>query len=196
MVTANNPYINANWSSGGAQQQRCCCASLRIRYAGTELNRGGSIIMYVAPDHSDTTGFNPASALAYQGVATLPVKDREWVTCTWVPVHMNELDYIGAPYPPSGGNSTMSITALVNSTASNVFEYEYIQHHEIIGASVGEKSTTKTSSKGQTLLGAVRGSVANYAGQALTDYAKDMASNPNVISTIISALGVGVASIF
>lgn len=89
---SNSEYTAALFSSGQVDfsRFRVVSAGLRIRYIGTELNRGGQVIGIMDPDHSsimidNTTGKTQSQIEGLTESRRFPV-DRDWKTVLYRPV--------------------------------------------------------------------------------------------------------------
>lgn len=133
---------------------RIVSCGLRVRYIGTELNRGGVCYCLVTPDHTNVQGFSMALLSTYSECIKVPVS-RQWTTIVASAIDMKECEYPEEATQPSAESSTRQMlfpysqqnailaTSLtvgapimlfgVASPAGNAFEFEVIQHVEYIG---------------------------------------------------------------
>lgn len=136
--TANSQaqYANALFRDAASTglQQRMVLAALRIKYKGTELNRGGTIAAFTDSMHSSTDGMSMTSALAIPALATSSVTDR-WSTIRWSPMGSSETDFSNFSRPQLLGaaNIIPQLAVVFESTASNPFSFELVMYHEILG---------------------------------------------------------------
>lgn len=135
VVSTNSAYADADFGVAPLYQQRCILAALRVRYVGQELTRGGTVIPFVNPEHCNLNGSTVAAVLAHQGVQTLPV-NRAWHTIRWTPVYDAELQYAPDSHTqnPPATDLLDQMVVLLTGAAGNAFEWEFVCHHEIIGA--------------------------------------------------------------
>jgi len=122
-------------------QYRVVCAGLRIRYTGTELNRGGIIHAIEEPAHASLNDFGINQVTAYESHFRCAVT-RDWCTLTYTPVNTIEMDYTPDFY--SQGTEPTYTTDLNHymgfivqgTNAAAPFEYEAIALLEVIGSQV------------------------------------------------------------
>ena len=88
----------------GAQaiQARLVSMGMRIRYASTELNRGGRILLLEDPEHADySPGVSQSQFLSNEKAKEHKV-GSDWITlCQTGPVQPNEYDYVPNAYTPA-----------------------------------------------------------------------------------------------
>lgn len=103
---------------------------LRVRYIGTELDRGGQIVAYVSPVHQGLGGQN-ISGLESQIESRLFPVTREWTSLLYRPYFEEDLELSNAQ-PPA--NSYMAVmVAAPSMTTSISFEWEYWGVYEFQG---------------------------------------------------------------
>lgn len=149
---------DSQWTSGefgaNTSQARIVACGLRIRYTGTELNRGGRICGVVSPTHGDLTGMDIATAQAYKDVHTSAV-DRNWHTIRYTPMRSSETDFTTpsttiAPYMAFMVDAPTAGTSLP-------FEYEAFLHYEVVGGEAQfEKPDPPDVVGGTTAMGVVQ----------------------------------------
>lgn len=167
-----NPYGHSLFLPGNASADcisaRIISVGLRIRYTGTELNKGGLIYGLVLPNHGNLHSTTPVAMSAWRECVRRPVS-RAWTTIVASAIDTDEGDYpdvselyainttsslneavIKALYPFSSGNSVTTTNAnlggipmafMITSTEGNSFEFEVITHMEIIGSLVQNSVT-------------------------------------------------------
>lgn len=148
--------VDGTGSAPSSVRGRIIATGVRIRYIGTELERGGRIVTYVSPSHSNLNGSSFDRLASRAEAVRLPVS-REWVEMTVFANTTDELEYPGHLYNATGQseyirsvypcsnnetiNSTDSykggvpIAFIFTGSAGNQFEYEIITHCEYVGAS-------------------------------------------------------------
>jgi hypothetical protein len=134
---------------------------MRIRYAGTELNRGGRVILYEDPEHGTiaTTGAPYASVMANDKAREFEVTNKWLVLCQSGPVTPQEYDFLTSPYTPySSSNLTAHyLLCLFSGTAGNAFDIEFFWNWEYAGQNIRGKTRSESDDTGfQTVLGAVQ----------------------------------------
>lgn len=165
------PYTSAQLLGGDVTlpapvSGRIVSCAIRVRYVGTELNKGGVMYCLVTPDHTNTQGFSMQSLSAYSETIKVHV-GRQWTTIVASAIDQAECSYpeeatvaTGDPatrhmlYPYSQQNAiTAAVQTIgapiivigIQSTAANAFEYEVVQHVEYIG-SLTQSMATKSHS--------------------------------------------------
>lgn len=146
---------------------RIVSCGLRVRYVGTELDKGGLLYCLVTPDHTNTNGLNMASLAAYSECIKVPVS-RKWTTIVASAIDQSECAYPEESsvativdtatrnmlYPFSQLNAisgaTLSVGAPImvigiQSKSQNQFEFELVLHVEYIGA-LTQSMATKSHS--------------------------------------------------
>jgi hypothetical protein len=87
---SNSPFDSTQMGDGADKMQcRLVSACLRVRYAGTRLNMGGTITAAVAPRHETwfSASLTPASISALKGARRMQITDK-WVELLWFPVDL------------------------------------------------------------------------------------------------------------
>lgn len=153
------PAAVGNYAKPNAMGRIISCG-IRIRYIGTELNKGGSIYRYVDPNHGNLNGLQITSIQGYPETASIPV-GRGWVSLSVSAIEDEEQSYpdlgpymqsgtitavgsVKAIYPFSGENPITSGNTqggapgifIVTGVAGNQYEWEYIVHAEYVGGIV------------------------------------------------------------
>lgn len=134
----NAPYDSSRFSPTPPTDQvtaRVVSSGLRIRYIGTELNRGGQVIALLDPSHDDLGGRSIADFLAERESKKFAV-EREWITVLYKPFLREELDFTNSqPAPFIMG---FIVQAPVGVTAA--FEFEFYTNLEYEGKIVRSKT--------------------------------------------------------
>lgn len=136
-------YVNSNspYTTTSTQLFRVICAGLRIRYRGTQLNRGGSIYPLIVRDHKSwvTMSVNTiAGCQADPKVHALPVKN-DWTQIVSVPMEEEEFEwygYGGIGYPNFANPCMVFLLQGVDGSTACTFEYEAYTHFEVMGDGV------------------------------------------------------------
>lgn len=164
------PFASTAYTSNGIQSRTVGCG-LRARYIGTELNRGGRLIVSRYPYGSDVDGANIASLLANPNTISVPVS-RKWTQVTYVPDDPIQYEYWNQAIlqAPGTGGTRAAMTLIIacdGTVAGNAFEYQVVYFHEfaagVTGAGVPNATPTHSDAEG---LSAVRDVV---QGIPLTD---------------------------
>lgn len=142
---SNAPYPFTDWGSGVDQlTSRVVACGLRVRYIGTELNRGGQMIALADPSHSNMAGRTIVSLNGELETRKFPAT-REWVTVLYKPFFRDELDFVtGTPHAFILG------VVIQAPDASTPVEYEFEMYaiHEYEGRKVRGKSPSHSDPVG------------------------------------------------
>lgn len=136
-ATSNSEFTTSE--IGSSLSYRVVSSGVRIRYIGTELNRGGQVICLAAPNHETLSGFTEAQLLSYDFGTKLPV-DRRWINLVYHPVDGNDLAF-QATIPTAAnaqgyGWNYMAILVLAPgglTTPSCPMEFEVYTNFELVG---------------------------------------------------------------
>jgi len=167
--------LNSNGINGDNLGFRLVGMGVRARYTGTELNRGGTMILARAtrqgPVGFNTDGYQYQTLLDDQLSNQFPVS-RTWRTIAWNPRTAQEYDFLkGASdwYPASTLAATYGadplpgpdmIIAVSGGVVGNSFDYEIIGYYEYIGTDLDNVSKSESDLVG---LSAVRNVTENQA---------------------------------
>lgn len=180
-VAASNSMITVSQMQSGTETRefRLVGAGLRIRYSGTELNRGGRCVVYRNRANVPIDGLpNISSVLRDNFYSASPV-DREWKTVTYAPSRSEDITYERYVDPITVNTIGFPIfLGLVESTPGNTFEFECTSHFEMIAGQVGLPITP--SHADPTGFGAVTSSMPDRfmnAGVGLFKYVAANAAN-------------------
>ncbi len=126
----NSPYAEADFGTANDKKAyRVVACGIRVRYIGTELNRGGLIFAFQHPDHQTTNALAVTDAQKFDGVVGEPV-DREWHAALWTPINDDEITYrTTMPAHPT-------LAIMIEGSPDDIYAYEAYLHVEVIGADV------------------------------------------------------------
>lgn len=151
-----NPYVQNYLTSSNPDlfvKGRIISTGIRVRYIGTELNRGGRLVMYVSQDHNNMQGEGINNLSSFTEAIRLPIT-REWSENVIFASDKDEMEYpdvqdipsvngiLQSVYPLSNSESVnlvdtsvgaVPMVVMVDSLANNAFEFEIIQHAEYVG---------------------------------------------------------------
>lgn len=150
--STNSMFLSAdiNNTAAGAQY-RVVGAGIRIRYMGTELNRGGFSIGLHDPSHTTMDGRSIVGMRA-EMVAVEFATSRKWQNVLYRPVYNDELLYNGVITPnPFMGFVIQSPDASILST----YEYEFSAVYEYQGRNVRSMTVSHTDPVGFAAVNAV-----------------------------------------
>lgn len=164
LVGSDNPsFTNAPFSSAdlgedtGQIQARTVAYGIRVRYVGTELQRGGTITTLEHPNHGSTFGLSLSDLQLFDNAETQQV-DREWHSVTWQPISATELQYTITSQPIRSGSSNNGahvIAILLTGVPGVIYEWEVAQHIEYTGTAARGKQPSATSAYFDTIVNAV-----------------------------------------
>lgn len=174
VFNSQNP-INSNMMIGDNLGYRLVGMGVRARYTGTELNRGGTMILSRVtrepPVAYNTAGYQFQTLLNNQTTSQYPV-NRTWRTISWTPKESVEYDFSRgnstwfSPASPAASYGSTSlfgpdmIIAVSGGVSGNSFDYEIIGYYEYTGQSLDNVSKSESDIVG---LSAVRNVVEDQA---------------------------------
>lgn len=99
MQNHNGPYSFPQFGDGvGKVQFRTVSAELRIKYTGTEEDRGGLVTILEHPEHQSIVGYTLAQMQAYDVCRTEAVKANSWHSCLYSgPINDTETEFSSVP---------------------------------------------------------------------------------------------------
>lgn len=144
-------------TNGPSIQSRVVGVGLRVRYAGTKLNEGGTILTFRREDGETTHGYTYDQLASRLNTRSSAIGSK-WHEVAYLPVQPTDYDYcrnglIGAEGVPGIDSSTILFldnvrynTGFYLKTAAPTqpFQFEYILHVEYLGKSID--SITKSHS--------------------------------------------------
>jgi hypothetical protein len=150
-MTAGSGVNTANWVSptaatdftesvtGRGNQFRMVVCGAKIRYIGTELNRGGSVAVVTSPQQVTMEGFVLGNNLVPDSSRELIVRS-DYQTVVLPPMHEQDVDWKDAdeifPWADAGGTANKPLMVIiVTGTAGNIFTIRLVEHYEVTGAS-------------------------------------------------------------
>jgi len=142
----NLPFSRANFVEATGIRARCAMAAVRIRYVGTEQDRGGVVYPFIHPNHGSVSGYTVANLAGFEeSYRSYPVS-KEWITAVWTPIHRAEMDYGHTVIAPNHtnleANGEASVCIIVSGCKPGAaFEVEIIQHHEFLGVGAAMTKT-------------------------------------------------------
>jgi len=136
-------YTEASFATAsGDVQCRCVAYGIRVRYTGTELNRGGSVYTLEEPDHASLSGVVVTDLRKYKATTASKFGD-DWVTVLYQPRFPADFGYHGNALGQTVNDKFLAIS-IQAAFASAPFEWEVFAHYEFIGRPVTGKTTTHT----------------------------------------------------
>jgi hypothetical protein len=182
IVSSNSNFATADFGTDGVQQ-RLVALGLRVRYTGTELNRSGRISMCEHPNHDTWVGTVMDDFRLYDN-ATSADFDRSWHTCTYQPISAAEFAYGDGNYPPVSDQNHF-IVIQFSGVDGEGYEFEMVQHHELIGSKARSKTPNSASTSITENIISKLGSWSSYAVNKAINAAGD---NPNAAYQLVKTL--------
>jgi len=142
-ANSNSDYVAATFAAGALQSQfRLVVGALRVRYVGTELNRGGDFLGYCDPNHSSVVGMNPTNFLANtETVRSAVNQKREWHMLTATTAISAERDFQTQATIPSA--EFMGFILVPPTTAVGLpIDWEFYGLYEATGTQIRGKSVS------------------------------------------------------
>lgn len=138
----NSDYASSTFGSGsGYAQQRLVALGIRVRYAGSELNRGGTIYALEHPLHKSLGSNTFANLASFESCYKGPVQSNKWTEVSYHFLDPEDFAYNSAGYPTGWSGVPLAIAIVAPSATTSIsFDWEAVVHYEIIGANVRGKS--------------------------------------------------------
>ena len=128
----------AGSTTTGVFAARHVLSALRVRYIGTELNRGGRVIKFVDREDDNVDNMDTASIISRPHCKIEPV-DRRWHTVRWTSSDPTVLDFTSEPAYATVlsqknrnavYNNARNMFIAVTGTQGNEFEWEFVSYQE------------------------------------------------------------------
>lgn len=126
------PYTQSDIPAQVAYRVVAC--GMRLRYIGTELNRGGRYVCHRLPSTQNYLNYTSAEILARSDAISTQV-DRRWHGVTHVPTSDEDYQYKNGAIGLPGGGLTVdngSQVVVFESNPGNQFEFEIVYYHEFV----------------------------------------------------------------
>lgn len=192
--TGNSDYTVAAFGVGGATAAaRVVGAGVRIKYRGTELSRGGSIVAFHDPQHE--TMINRTFAAVNGDDLRIPYSaTREWQGVTWsIADNSDEMpvpdaNYFGGGLPNSAADGCFPMGILIESPIGvpAIYDWEAVVGLEIQGRNIRGKRLSNADPVGHNAV-----SVANMI-PGMNAY--NSTSNTAAIAAHVARMHVGTQS--
>jgi len=147
LANTNAQFALANYGNGGGVKSRLVGCEIRVRYIGTELNRGGEAIVYCEPNHNSMVTpnlYQDTQMLANPSAGRCPITMTDWISCKYAGVvDPTEESYTATPTTPANTkNANYCMAIWINSAvAAQPFDFEVWAIYETIGSLVGGAPT-------------------------------------------------------
>lgn len=129
-TNSNSPFTASTFTADETYYRLVGCG-IRVRYVGTELNRGGSVVSLCEPDHTSLDTFGRGSLMTYKSVHAEATR-RGWHECCWFPIDAVEVAYRADPVNDSTPCMAVMVQA-ADSGTSVTYEYEVFCKFEAHG---------------------------------------------------------------
>jgi len=200
-TNSNAPYDNNFFSVKG--QARVAAATLRVRYVGTELNKGGTILGIQEPNHGSVVGMTTAGMLGYPSgkrVSINQMKNGEWFELNYIPADVNDTYFVNSVtgssvyasvYYNDGVACSWDIYPFIgcyisNPVASAVFEFEAFGVVEYAGPLVSPKTVTIPDTQGFHSVLASLSQAVEHAGRTPETSASGSLSTPGFLNRVFN----------
>jgi len=121
-------------TSSASVQYRLVGGGLRVRYIGTELNRGGLVIPFSHPQNQTFTGYSVGSLQSFRTTRLEPAS-RGWHGICWSPKRVTDYNYYSGAVATQSPGSDGSIAIVVQSSGAQMtWQFEQVAHFEVTGA--------------------------------------------------------------
>jgi hypothetical protein len=149
---ANSPFTGADLSANDGVEVRLCSLGVRVRYVGTELNRGGLRYAIQHPEHLSVANMS-ASDIAQFDFRQIDSQTRDWTSVCYTPLKQADYDFTDNPSGFTGGAQKQGVDPrpilgiLCESASTSIplpFEFQIVAHYEAIGAKARGKTISNT----------------------------------------------------
>jgi hypothetical protein len=183
-AAVNSPFAAQDFSNG-IVRARLVSVGLRVRYVGSQLEMGGSVMGLVHPDRDSLSLYNSTKLLSYDRTIRKPVS-RQWIelrAAGWDPDADFSYQNTGLPW---GGFHSMGF--LIHYSGQDpAFEFEYYANFEAIGSGVRDKTPSYSDAVGADTI--IQNADSMKFQQGSKDEGQLYQSNP--LLNLVSNLGVG-----
>jgi hypothetical protein len=163
VITSGNANVltigNGPYSFGEVPNYRAVAMAVRVRYTGTELNRGGRIIPAFLPSGRSLAGINPNTLLANDTIHS-EVVDRRWHGTFWRPTLQQDTVYRSVTENLDASETGIAMSGV---PGTGQFEYEILWYHEYLPTQSRALSSLSKSDSDITGLSHIRDYVASIA---------------------------------
>jgi len=156
----NSAYLSTQFTTGGSFAYRVVSCGIRVRWRGTELNRGGQLVCLQNPNHQPLTGFVTTNMDSFQQSVRLPIEDKKWTNVLFRPVDSEDLNF-RKTFPDTvlcldADSYYMGIMIEAPSGGTGgQFEFEVYANHEFTGYSIRGQTPSHVDPNGFSAVHAV-----------------------------------------
>lgn len=157
LAYSNAEYQTASFNTTAqSNQYRIVGAGVRVRYIGTELNRGGQLIGLLHPQHDTLSGLTLAQVDAFDESERLSVSHDKWSTVLYRPIDADDLSFSpgggvdpGNAFPVPGDSYIMGFAVQAASAGTSLaYEYECYAVIEYNGPNIRAKDPSHVDGPG------------------------------------------------
>ncbi len=182
----NSPFAVSDFGTNGTIEWRVVSLGVRARYAGTELERGGSVLTLEEPDHQALGNGRSYSDLQAYDKAYTQAVDREWVGVTHQPVAVADFNFVRQELV-NGGQHYLCVAVQAPFTggvpSTQPWDFEVYMNIECIGPLARMKIPAQVDRNGAE---SVIAAVAHYASSTLARLSRNM-DPAQVLATVYRA---------
>lgn len=144
----NSPFVSSDLQANSGVELRLCSLGVRVRYVGTELNRGGLRFALQHPEHLSVEGLNDTAISSFD-FRQIDGQTRDWTAVVYTPLRQNDYNFTSVP---TGNTSIFPFMGiLVQSADASTpapFEYQVVAHFEAIGSKARGKTISNSDPTG------------------------------------------------
>jgi len=130
---SNSPYAGADISgSYSGVVVRLVSAGLYIKYAGTRLQCGGSVVMMCSPNNVTLTGTTVSGLLAFESATKQEIVPGKEYSAVWTPKNPVDFEFSTYGSLPTSFPLVAFITA-PDATVSLAYDFEAHFNYEVVG---------------------------------------------------------------
>lgn len=144
---AHLPFTTAQLASAtNTLKGRFVAGMLKVRYAGNESSRNGTVVTLEEPSHSDLSGTSGSGLSNFiSSLAERPPPDGSWHTVCWSgPKSPTDYNWVTT----ASQTGTAPLVCFVNGTANDKYEFEAYIHTEYAGSIVMNATASHVDEKG------------------------------------------------
>jgi len=144
----NSPFSTIDLAANSGVELRLCSLGVRVRYVGTELNRGGLRYAIQHPEHLSVEGLTAPDIAAFD-FRQIDNQTRDWTSVVYTPLRHADYSFTDNP---SGFSTNVPVLGILCESASTAiicpFEFQVVAHYEAIGAKARGKTVSNSDING------------------------------------------------
>jgi hypothetical protein len=155
---SNSPFSNSAYGATvNLLAWKLVGCVLKVKYAGTELNRGGDMLLFESPNHSSLSSLTYTTMMGFDFTKRIAI-DNEWHWVCWTPSFESETQFSVAT-PSSSAPDELAVVINAAGVAGAPFDYEAWAWFEVVGTNARGASLSFNDPIGY---GAVLGAVNQF----------------------------------